>query len=92
MLRDYLKYGKTEFWRRQKMGCIGGLIGLPLLCCFVFIPLYLVNENDLSAGYLLVPLLLLALILSGGGVLAVVLMVRRQRQDDSSKNERPPNA
>jgi hypothetical protein len=80
-LKEYLKYGGREFWRRQVFGCIGGIIGLPILCGFVFLPLYLVSEYDLGIEYALVPMgLCLGLIAVSGGLFIFLFLARSRRQ------------
>jgi hypothetical protein len=62
---------------------IAGLIGIPCMCLLVFLPLWYVNEQNLSGWYLIIPFGLFLFFLFGGGFgsLAGVTMWRKRQLD-----------
>lgn len=60
------------------------LIFCPLVCLLVFLPMWIVNEQNLNAWYLVIPFGLFLLILFGGGFGALALTISwRARQLDA---------
>jgi hypothetical protein len=59
---------------------LSAVVGLLLICCFVFVPLWYVNANNLDPLYLFIPFGLLIIILLGAAVgfpLLVILLRKR---------------
>jgi hypothetical protein len=73
-------YGKRGCIRGRVTGCIGGLVGMPLMCCCLIAPLYYVNENNLNIIYGLIPFVLAMGAL--GLVAVIVLIVSMSRGKD----------
>lgn len=64
---------------------ISAVVGLTLMCCLVFFPLWYVNENRLDPLYLFIPFGLFIVILVGGGLGSLLLVVKlRQRSLDAA--------